>query len=311
MKCIIDWIKKLFHRILLYFLHITWNYILVNIFIEWSNFVSNTVIIIEDMFQSNYLLNEHWISYILCLKYFGSFFFLKWTKIVIVLYITMIWYILMINYFYDNVSLKLYSVFSFVGILFPITLYYGSQNIKEIIILLKTKKDLIHTIRSILQVFPEGVIIRSIDPVTKQTVIKFANDVASQFLKQVDDRAEVSDKLQVIPDSPVQNQKDQQLEEFLHEQELKIGTQKSDNLHQMIELRECKQKIEEIKELHLDSEIEEDENWKSEFYNIKSTNVQWENCSSFMHVFVNTTQVSSTISIFFLFNSFLLYLNEV
>ena len=166
----------------------------------------------------------------------------------------------MTNFYYNNVSLKLYSVFSFVGILFPITLYYGSQNIKEIIILLKTKKDLIHTIRSILQVFPEGVIIRSIDPVTKQTVIKFANDVASQFLKQVDDSAEVSDKLQVIPDSPVQNQKDQQLEEFLHEQELKIDTQKSDNLYQMIELRECKQKIKEIKELHLDSEIEEDEN---------------------------------------------------
>ena len=259
--------------------------------------VTGLVIIFEDMFQSTYLLNEHWISYILILKYIGSFFFLKWVRIVLGLYFIMIWYILMTNFYYNNVSLKLYSVFSFVGILFPITLYYGSQNIKEIIILLKTKKDLIHTIRSILQVFPEGVIIRSIDPVTKQTVIKFANDVASQFLKQVDDSAEVSDKLQVIPDSPVQNQKDQQLEEFLHEQELKIDTQKSDNLYQMIELRECKQKIKEIKELHLDSEIEEDENWKSEFYNIKSTNVQWENCSSFMHVFVNTTQVSLTISI--------------
>ena len=63
------------------------------------------------------------------------------------------------------------------------------------IVLLQTKKDLIHTIRSILQVFPEGVIIRSVDPVTKQTVIKFANDVASQFLRQQDDKTEVLDNL--------------------------------------------------------------------------------------------------------------------
>ena len=63
----------------------------------------------------------------------------------------------------------------------------------------------------------------------------------------------------------------------------------------MIELREYKQQIEEMKELSCDAKVEEDENEKSEFYNIKSIKVQWENCNSFMHVFVNTTQVSPTI----------------
>ena len=256
------------------------------------------------MFQTTYLLNEHWISYILYLKYIGSFFFLKWTRIVLVLYFIMIWYILMINYYYSNISLKLYAVFSFVGILFPITLYFGSQNIKEIIILLKTKKDLIHTIRSILQVFPEGVIIRSIDPVTKQTIIKFANDVASQFLKQMDESTEVSEELKVIPDNSVDNQNDQQLAEFLHEQELKIDTQQYAHSSQMIELKECKRKIEEMKELSCDAKVEEDGNGKSEFYNIKSIKVQWENCNSFMHVFVNTTQVSPPISVLSLFYAF-------
>ena len=173
------------------------------------------VMVIEDMFQSNYLLNEHWIIYILYLKYIGSFFFMKWTRIVFILYFIMICYALMLNYYFDKRPLKLYSAFSFVGILFPVSIYYGTKKIKEIIILLKINKDLIHTIRSILQVFPEGVIIQSIDPLTKQTVIKFANDVANQFLKQVNDSVEVSSELKVIPDSPAKNQKDQQLAEFL------------------------------------------------------------------------------------------------
>ena len=253
------------------------------------------VMVIEDMFQSNYLLNEHWIIYILYLKYIGSFFFMKWTRIVFILYFIMICYALMLNYYFDKRPLKLYSAFSFVGILFPVSIYYGTKKIKEIIILLKINKDLIHTIRSILQVFPEGVIIQSIDPLTKQTVIKFANDVANQFLKQVNDSVEVSSELKVIPDSPAKNQKDQQLAEFLLGQELKMDTQKLDNSNQMIELREYKQQIEEMKELSCDAKVEEDENEKSEFYNIKSIKVQWENCNSFMHVFVNTTQVSPTI----------------
>ena len=52
--------------------------------------VTGLVIIFEDMFQSTYLLNEHWISYILILKYIGSFFFLKWVRIVLGLYFIMI-----------------------------------------------------------------------------------------------------------------------------------------------------------------------------------------------------------------------------
>ena len=152
--------------------------------------------------------------------------------------------------------------------------------------------DLI-TIRSILQVFPEGVIIRSVDPVTKQTVIKFANDVASQFLRQQDDKTEVLERIKVKPDSPVQSHEDQQLIEFLQEQELKIDTEQFTSASQMVELKECKQQIEEVKQLVSDisREDSEGESTKLEHYNIKSIKVQWDNWNSFMHVFVNTTQV--------------------
>ena len=65
------------------------------------------------------------------------------------------------------------------------------------IILLKTKKDLIHTIRGILQVFPEGVIIRSVDPTSKRVIIRFANDVAEQFLENINDGPKLSDNFKI------------------------------------------------------------------------------------------------------------------
>ena len=52
-----------------------------------------------------------------------------------------------------------------------------AKQIKEILYLIKENKELIHTINSILQTFPEGVIIRSLDEISRKTLTKFANDV--------------------------------------------------------------------------------------------------------------------------------------
>ena len=217
---------------------------------------------------------------------------MKWKKIVVWFYIVMIAYIIAMNLKYDDVSFTLYASIACSCFIFPTTLIFISQKIKEMIILLKTKKDLIHTIRSILQVFPEGVIIRSVDPVAKQTVIKFANDVASQFLGRQAD-SEISDELRVKLDSPDQSHDDERLEEFLQEQELKIDTDQFAWGSQMVEIKECKRRIEEVKQYvrDIDNEQKESNDLNSKFYNIKSIKVQWDNNNSFMHVFINTTQV--------------------
>ena len=250
------------------------------------------ILIKVNLLKSSYFFNENWMAYVLYWKYIGYFFFMKWKKIVAWFYIVMIAYVIAINLKYDDVSFTLYASIACSCFIFPTTLIFISQKIKEMIILLKTKKDLIHTIRSILQVFPEGVIIRSVDPVAKQTVIKFANDVASQFLGRQAD-SEISDELRVKLDSPDQSHDDERLEEFLQEQELKIDTDQFAWGSQMVEIKECKRRIEEVKQYvrDIDNEQNESNDLNSKFYNIKSIKVQWDNNNSFMHVFINTTQV--------------------
>ena len=61
-----------------------------------------------------------------------------------------------------------------------------SLKLKEIINLFKTNKDLTHTIQTILQVFPEGVIIRSLDETSRQTILKFSNNIANKVLVDQD-----------------------------------------------------------------------------------------------------------------------------
>ena len=147
--------------------------------------------------ESSYSFNEYWMWYILYWKYIGYFFFLKWKKVILCLYIVMIANIIMMNWFYSGIPFTFYSSTIIILILFPITLIFISQKIAEMIILLKTKKDLIHTIRSILQVFPEGVIIRSVDPTSKRVIIRFANDVAEQFLENINNEPKLSDNFKI------------------------------------------------------------------------------------------------------------------
>ena len=102
---------------------------------------------------------------------------------------------------------------------------YFSLKIKEFIILLKTNKDLIHTIQTILQVFPDGVIIRSLDETSKQTILKFANNIAKKVLIDEDTEKE-GVKLKVIDTNSLSSDREHEnlidLDEFLSQQENSI-----------------------------------------------------------------------------------------
>ena len=205
----------------------------------------------------------------------------------------MIVYVVLLNWYYSDISIELYPSIAITWVIFPTTLIFISQKIKEIIILLKTKRDLIHTIRRILQIFPEGVIIKSIDPVTKKTVIKFANDVANQFLNKIDDTFELKENLKVNPEWEIRQtiNTGESLSNFLNEQELNIDAGQFSCSSQIVKLDNWFDKIKELRKFSRKIEDENEDYKKSEYYNIKSIKVQWDGLDSFMHVFINTTQV--------------------
>lgn len=91
---------------------------------------------------------------------------------------------------------------------------------------MKANKELIHTVRTILQQFPEGVIIRSIDPITKQTISKFANDMADKVIYKDDDAAQDNIVVKIIHADQLNQhhhvERIGSLNEFLYHQELKV-----------------------------------------------------------------------------------------
>ena len=155
--------------------------------------------------------------------------------------------------------------------------------------LIKENKDLIHTIKTILQVFPEGVIIRSLDQKSKQTLMKFANEIAKQFFWEQD----VAEKDVTVSISS----KDENLEstesteynvdDFLKQQEVEVQNIIDDN--RIVE------KLVQIRSNYCDQAQGDDSSAESSpfsMFNVKTIEVCWENnSSSYLHVFINTDKI--------------------
>ena len=106
---------------------------------------------------------------------------LEWKKIVWMRLSIYVMFIVWLHIKFEHVPFIIHLSLIFSSIIFITSSIIMSQQIKEIIKLIKEKKELVHTIKSILQVFPEGVNIRSLDPVSMNVVSMFANDVFEQI----------------------------------------------------------------------------------------------------------------------------------
>lgn len=159
-----------------------------------------------------------------------------------------------------------------------------SQQIKEIIILIKQNKQLIHTIKSILQVFPEGVTIRSLDPTSMSVVSMFANDVFKQISSSLAEADDTQVKLTAKQGNNSEpHEHTMSLDTFMsHQEQQMANTDQPNMLEHMIEIN-CK----DVSDMVQHSKDEPD---RSSF-NVKTTKVIWNNKHSYMHVFIDTTNV--------------------
>ena len=281
---IIVYIDDLFHRIPQ--IRETWFIVL--------EVILGSIIVFKNISFEKYFLYESWVIYAIFCQYWSIFMWLNWLKSVFAFWGVTFIYIILMTQLYSDVTSTFYFSFAFASIMFPLSWFFISEKVKELFIFMKTNEDLIHTVRTILQLFPEGVIIRSIDPVTRQTISRFANDVAWKIILNEAEEEETGKTIVKVikteeneQNSPVNRVAS--LDEFLCHQELHI-MERGDFKHYikaMIEINRSSHNREEI--FGKDDETFEE---SSNYFNVKSIKVMWENNKeSFMHAFINTTQI--------------------
>ena len=123
--------------------------------------------------------------------------------------------------------------------------------------------------------------------------MKFANNIASKVL--IEEKQEENDqnkrvRIEIVNSENINNNEENaiSLDEFLYQQEHKFEFDHSDFVENMVKVKEIINKVREefVRNIENNKEIIET------FFNVKTIKVNWENNEeSFMHVFVNTTQV--------------------
>lgn len=138
-----------------------------------------------------------------------------------------------------------------------------------------------HTIQTILRAFPEGVIIRSLDQTSKSVISKFSNNV-------YDDQIRKEEQEVIILRKDEDEEQNITLEDFLCMQEDDVIKHSNEESHIAEQLVQIKKRIR-----HFESENTTfDELTDFSSFNVKTIKVTWEkNCHSYMHVFVETTNV--------------------
>ena len=105
---------------------------------------------------------------------------------VLVFFIIQIYNFIKIHMKYDNISFYLYVGYFLATCLIPLVWMVVARILLGFIIILQNNQQLIKTIQRILQVFPEGIIIQSLDEKSQQVVLQFVNNTANREIINYD-----------------------------------------------------------------------------------------------------------------------------
>jgi len=179
-----------------------------------------------------------------------------------------------------------------INVLYAVILITLSKIVKVFLSLLFENKQLIKTIKHILEVFPEGIIIQTPKRGTENDEINFTNEIAKKSLltEQDSERVPVDHELgRLFRDSA--DYQSQDMEENPNGEQIENRLKTLDELLQIqkdkfIEFEaDVSSRVDMLKSIEDDQEVEEVTS-----FDVKTIKISWDNSdNAFMHIFVNTT----------------------
>ena len=228
--------------------------------------------------------------------FFIQFFLLQVLQLVFIgsNMILMFWFIQIYNFVllhitYNDISMYFYMGYTFITLLLPLVSMIVARILLGFLLVIHNNSELIKTIKKILEVFPEGIIIQSLDKCSQEPVVQFANEAATNdVISYQGIQYNPIDDSKLNYDIKVENEACSS--NFVPEDDISFS---KISLSQLLD-----QQIEAVQ--HKDIEVsvpvefkdKNNDSAKSQFYIVKTLKVKWiHSKDSFIHVFVNATTI--------------------
>ena len=145
----------------------------------------------EGLHYKEYRFHETWLLFFYSMYLIVSIATcFRWKKMIIVFMIVQVYNIVQIHLNYSDVSNYFYMGYMVATLLIPLVWMIVARILLGFIQLQHNNQQLIKTIKKVLQVFPEGIIIQSLDKNTKELIVKFVNYEAQKEIVKYEDLLE-------------------------------------------------------------------------------------------------------------------------
>ena len=227
----------------------------------------------EGTFFNEYKFYEIWLLYYSIFLIISIASCFQWKRMVLLFWFVKIFNFIVIHYTYKSISLYFYCGYVFVIIFLPLIWMIAARIILGFILTIYKNQELAKTIKNILKIFPESIIIQSIDEKSDSPIIQFVNDSAIKDIIDYDDpvgKPIINERLQYIL-AEVKHIKDSESSNQ-HGQETNTYSL-SELLQYHIDLIEIKDKV-VLTSIELHSKAKPS-NFDILHFNVKSMKVKW------------------------------------
>ena len=244
----------------------------------------------EGSFYKEYKFHEIWLIHYCTYLIISVSWCFHWKRMIVIFWIIQITYFIYLHFIYEKMSVYFYPGYIFITILLPLAWMIIAKIVLSFLMLIHSNQELTKTIKKILQIFPEGILIQILDENSGKLIVQFVNDTVTKEIidykdpwgKPInDEKLNLEFKMSNNISSNINN-------------ELNSITKLSSLLKSHVEKIQVNE-VEAISSFELWSgnwDEEGDECSKCKHYNVKTIQLKWgANKHSFIHVFVNTTAV--------------------
>ena len=245
----------------------------------------------EGLQYDEYKFHETWLVFYSVYLIISIATWFHWKKMVLLFWSIQLYNFVMLHITYEYISTYFYCGYAIIVILLPLIWMVIARTLLGFILMIHNNHDLIETIKKILEVFPEGIIIQSLDKDSQWLTVQFTNNTAAKEIINYEDHcAKPIDDEQL---SFVVKSDNSLIESNILSQN--ENQQKECNLSELLQLQienTISNQTEVVNSVELlnKQKINSDEDSDSKFYSIKTLCVKWENNkNSYIHVFNNTT----------------------
>ena len=102
-------------------------------------------------------------------------------------YFVQLYNFVLLHITYNDISMYFYMGYTLITLLLPLVSMIVARILLGFLLVIHKNKELIKTIKKILKVFPEGIIIQSLDKTSKELIVQFANEIAEKDVISYDD----------------------------------------------------------------------------------------------------------------------------